>query len=274
MHLHHINLNTFRLSLCVSYVSLYFVTFRFVVGTGSIAGSIYCSVYLLSADLSFLQRFLFYWLHLLTLGYTSAESLSHAQLVRAELPSNGSSEPRSESFSKLSSHQIPHSLCTEGTTTARGLYAHLFFVLTHYAFGGVSALCVLFALSTPLRPRGRIGVFRRREGPPRQSISDTPFFRLWLFGLFSFMRRSLMPRGAACGSTFLVGPFSLLLDLRLRHCARLCAGSTCTGADGCAFPSATAWVFMHRIAYVIALDRLFRGVVLHPGDRTCFPGRD
>ena len=54
---------------------------------------------------------------------------------------------------------------TCGTTTAKGLYANIFFVLAHYAFGGVSAQCVLFALSTPLRLRGRIGVFRRREGP-------------------------------------------------------------------------------------------------------------
>ena len=40
-----------------------------------------------------------------------------------------------------------------------------------------------------------------------------------------------------------VDPLSLLLVLRLRSCARLCAGSTCTGADGCAFPSAIAGVF-------------------------------
>ena len=62
---------------------------------------------------------------------------------------------------------VSHSLSTFatcGTTAAKGLYANLFFVLTHYAFGGVSAQCVLLALSTPLRLRGRIGVFRRREG--------------------------------------------------------------------------------------------------------------
>ena len=114
---------------------------------------------------------------LLMLGLTSsAKSRSHAQLIRAELSSNGSSEPRSESFSKLSSHQIPHCLDIEGTTTAKGLYANLFFVLAHYAFGGVGAMCVLFALCTPLRPRGRIGVFRRREGPPRKPLSGIPFF--------------------------------------------------------------------------------------------------
>ena len=115
---------------------------------------------------------------MLTLGFTSAESHSHAQLIRAELSSNGLSEPRSESFSKLSSDQIPRCLDIEGTTTAKGLYANLFYVLTHYAFGGVSALCVLHALSTPLRSRGRTGVFRRREGPPRLPISGLPFFLL------------------------------------------------------------------------------------------------
>ena len=36
---------------------------------------------------------LFSWLRMLTLGFTCAESPSHAQLIRAELSSNGSSEP-------------------------------------------------------------------------------------------------------------------------------------------------------------------------------------
>ena len=76
---------------------------------------------------------------LLLLGLTSAKSRPHVQLIRAELPSKGSSEPLSESLSKLSSHQIPHSLGTEGYTTAKGLYAYSFFVLNHYAFGGVRA---------------------------------------------------------------------------------------------------------------------------------------
>ena len=67
---------------------------------------------------------------------------------------------------------------SEGSTTAKGLYANIVFVLSHYAFGGVSALRLLLALSTPLRPRGRTGVFRRREGPPRKSIPDIPFLLL------------------------------------------------------------------------------------------------
>ena len=162
----------------------------FVAGVGPIAGAIYYTGCLLLTHLfvlgfvlrvaSFFTLFYFVFilsvLVLLMLGLTSAKSRSHSQLIRAELSSNGSSEPRSESFSKLSSHQIPRCLVIEGTTTAKGLYANLVYVLTHYAFGSVGALCVLFALCTPLRPRGRIGVFRRREGPPRKSISDIPFF--------------------------------------------------------------------------------------------------
>ena len=67
-----------------------------------------------------------------------------------------------------------------------------------------------------------------------------------------------MPRSTACGSPFYVDPHSLRLVLRLLSRARLCARCTCTGADGCVFPSATAGVVQYRIAYFIALDFLFR----------------
>ena len=84
---------------------------------------------------------------------------------------------------------------SEGPLQLKGLYAKFFFVLYHYAFGCVGAQCVLFALSTPLRLRGRTGVFRRREGPPRLPVSGLPFFRLLLFGL-SFLRGVSSCRGA------------------------------------------------------------------------------
>ena len=156
-------------SFHVSCVSLY-----------SCGASIYALVSFCELRYSFSVLFggYFICLVLLLLGLTSAKSRPHVQLIRAEPPSNGSSEPPSQALSKLSSHQIPRCLVSEGTTTAKGLYANFYFVLTHYAFGGVSALCVLLALSTPLRPRGRMGVFRRREGPPRQPLSGTPFFCL------------------------------------------------------------------------------------------------
>ena len=118
----------------------------------------------------------------------------------------------------------------------------------------------------------------RRIPPPRGSSSQASLghpllLPLAVRPLFS-LRRILTPRCAACGSIFPVVPLSLLLVLRLPSCARLCARCTCTGADGCAFPSATAGVFQYRIAYVFALTRLFRGAFVYWVGRTCFPGRD
>ena len=117
-----------------------------------------------------------------------------------------------------------------------------------------------------------------RVPPPRGSSSPArlgppllPPLAVWPF---FFTRRFLMPRSAACGSTFYVDPHSLRLVLRLLSRPRLCARCTCTGADGCVFPSATAGVVQYRFAYFIALDFLFCGVFLYWGGRTCFPGRD
>ena len=199
-----------------------FVTIHIVVGAGSIAGTIYCSVYLFSTVLSFCRVYLFSWIRMLTLGFTCAESPSHAQLIRAELSSNGSSESRSESFSKLSSHQIPRCLDIEGTTTAKGLYANLFYVLTHYAFGGVSAVRALRAQHSTSTSGSN-----RRVPPPRGSSSPVhlghPLLPALAVGLFSCTRRFLTPRSAACGSTFPVGPLSLLQSLRHPSCGCLSA---------------------------------------------------
>ena len=113
-------------------------------------------------SLSVLSGGYFICLFLLLLGLTSAKSRRH-------VPSKGSSEPLSESLSKLSSHQIPHSLGSEGSTTAKGLYAYSFFVLNHYAFGGVreQALSV-FVLSTSTTESSR------RVPPPRGSRLAVP----------------------------------------------------------------------------------------------------
>ena len=104
----------------------------------------------------------------------------------------------------------------------------------------------------------------RRVPPPRGSSSPAPLGHPLLpalaLRLLSLTRRILTPRCAACGSTFPVGPLSLLLVLRLHHCARLCARCTSRGADGCVSPSAIAGVFWNRIRYLFAFDRLFRGV--------------
>ena len=64
------------------------------------------------------------------------------------------------------------------------------------------------------------------------------------------VRRQLMPRFAACGpvfgwvrSPFFVGYFFLVQPAYLR-------GVRPSGADGCAFPSAIDFVFVHRFLYV------------------------
>ena len=125
--------------------------------------------------------------------------------------------------------------------------------------------------STPLRLRGRTGVFRRREGcllagpsrtPPSSCSSCLPFL-LYEASPHAEVRR--MRIHASCGSA-LPSPASTSSFPE----SRLCARCTCTGADGCVFPSATAGDFMHRIAYVIALARLFRGAFVFWGGRDVF----
>ena len=154
---------------------------------------------------------------MLLLGLRSAKSRPHVQLIRAEPPSKGSSELPSDSLSKLSSHHIPHSPVSEGSTTAKGLYANFYFVLIHYAFGGVRAQCTVSVPRTQLSTS--TSGSNRRVPPPRGSSSPVhlghpllPPLAVWLF---SFTRLSLMPRGAARGSTFSVDQLSLLLVLRL-----------------------------------------------------------
>ena len=73
--------------------------------------------------------------------------IQFGRFLRAGLSSNGSFESLSDSPSNLSSHQIPRCFVSEGTTTAKGLYAYSFFVLNHYAFGGVCATSALRTLA-------------------------------------------------------------------------------------------------------------------------------
>ena len=161
----------------------------------------------------------------------SAKSRPHVQLIRAELPSNGSSEPPSESLSKLSSHQIPHSLGSEGSTTAKALYANSFFVLNHYAFGGVraQALSVLVLSTSTTESSWRVL-------PPRGSrlavpARDTLFVFLELARWSRTRRfhvRWIRCRRPVSGS----GPLTLRLCLRLHFCRRLHAVGTCSRASG------------------------------------------
>ena len=151
----------------------------------------------------------------------------------------GSSELPSESLSKLSSHQIPRlpfclslgTFATCGTTTAKGLYANSFFVLNHYAFGGVRAQALsVLVLSTSTTESSR------RVPPPRGSrlavpARDTPFVFLelarWL-RTRRFHARWIRCRRPVSGT----GPLTLRLCLRLHFCRRLCAVGTCSRASG------------------------------------------
>ena len=209
------------------------------------------------------------------LGLRSAKSRPQVQLIRAEPSSNGSSEPLSESLSKLSSHQIPHSPVPEGTTTAKGLYANFFFVLIHYAFGGVGAGCVSshsalhfdFGVEQACSAAARVLLASPSRTPPSSASSCLAFF---LYEAFPHAEGRCPRIHVFCGSAL---PSSG--STSSSSCVRLCAGTTCTGADGCVFPSATAGVFKYRIAYVIASClRLFRGAFFYLGGQTCFPGRD
>ena len=142
----------------------------------------------------------------------------------------GSSELPSFTLSKLSIRQVPRlhisiSMCasaTCGSTTAKGLYANLFYVLTHYAFGGVSAVRALRAQHSTSTSGSN-----RRVPPPRGSSSPVHLGHRLLpalaVGLLSCTRRFLTPRSAACGSTFPVGPLSLLHSLRHPSCGCLSA---------------------------------------------------
>ena len=112
-------------------------------------------------------------------------------------------------------------------------YLNIFFVLTHYAFGGVSPQCVLFALSTPLRLRGRIGVFRRRERSASQP-----------FSLGS-------PTSASRSLSSVRGFYSS------RGCRRLIR-------LGSVRPSSSSTCS--------SLSSLTRGEKVNPGVRMCFPG--
>ena len=143
---------------------------------------------------------LFSWLLLLTLGFASAKSHPHVQLIRAELSSNGSSEPPSESPSKLSSHQIPRCLRVplqlKGCTRTSSMFSPT-------TPSGASVLVLVLSTQHSTSTSGS----NRRVPPPRGSSSPVhlghpllPALAVWGF---SCTRRLLMPRCAACGSTLL-----------------------------------------------------------------------
>ena len=69
----------------------------------------------------------------------------------------------------------PHSIIS---TTTKGQSVKSVCAFFHYAFGSVMGHGLCYCPLPPLLPRGRMGVFRRREVPPRQPHSGIPFVRL------------------------------------------------------------------------------------------------
>ena len=96
--------------------------YYFLLGLSSIGASICVLVSFCGLRFSFSVLFggYFICLVLLLLGLMSAKSHPHVQLIRAELSSKSSYEPLSESLSKLSSHQIPRCLGSEGPLQLKG----------------------------------------------------------------------------------------------------------------------------------------------------------
>ena len=110
-------------------------------------------------------------------------------------------------------------------------------------------------LSSPLRPLGRAGVFRRREGPASQSLPGTPpsFF-------------SSLPAGYVRGVS-MSGGFAALLQASMR------GGYVFQGVRMC-FPGAIDTEFGHRNSYVLLTESLIHGNPVNRGVRTSVPGRD
>ena len=188
-----------------------------------------------------------------------------------------SSELPSVSLSKLTTHQFPRLLITRsmstfatcGSTAAKGLYANLFFVLVHYAFGGVKAPSISL-LESSTSTTGSTW----RVPPPRGSLLAA---RLWASpsgsssrSLF-FQTRLYLMRLAASGPVSRLGPLSLLHWVFLLRQVRLSTRSMGSGADGRAFPSVFDSEFGHRVWYVLFLVYMFHGVARFRGGRTCFP---
>ena len=197
---------------------------------------------------------------------------------------------------------------TRGTTTAKGLYENFIFKHNHFAFGGVKASST-FVLGLSTSTSGS----KRRVPPPRGSLLAA---RPWAIpsgssscSLVSLTRRHLVPRFAASGPGFRLGPLSLLrwvlhpspVRLSARRISIRAAGrvsrsrssttsqslldmpslfpgpfgfSTCPGAAGCVFLAALKFDVWNRILYVFLSAYKFRGVFSFRGVRTGFPGRD
>ena len=149
----------------------------------------------------------------------------------------------SDSLSKLSSHQIPHCLLLEGTTTAKGLYGKSDFEFNHYAFGSVCATSALCTLALHFG----FGADQACSAAARVTSS------LPISGLPFVLRVVLRPPPSLRGVTSLRGappadprpeavhsPFVIVYVVFLP--VPLSASWIATGADGTCFPSAFEYV--------------------------------
>ena len=211
---------------------------------------------------------------LLLFGLESSESHRRVQLIRAELSSKSSSERLSESPSKLSSHQIPRCLESEGPLQLKGCTrtSSLFSPTTPSgasllgAFFSHSALHFDFGVKQSCSSAARVLLASPSRASPSFASSHSAFLPYEAFPHAEERRPRIR---ASCGSALpSSGPTSSFLSSSMRM------QYTCSGAVGRVFPTAIADVFQNRTAYFIALARLFRGAFFYRGGRTCFPGRD
>ena len=100
--------------------------------------------------------------------------------------------------------------------------------------------------------------------PPRQSISDNPFFLLYLFG-FPLVRGVSSRRGAPPADPRSSGSaFPTRTSTTSFSCSSMRAMYMYRGGRMC-FPVRDSGDFMHRIAYVITLDPFVPRSRLAPG---------
>ena len=129
-------------------------------------------------------------------------------------------------------------------------------------------------LCSPLRPRGRAGVFRRSKSPASQFLLGTPpsfFSRLSFACVRVVLPRpvdSLPPTRLWCGSASPTSlPTSSLLQASMR------GGYVFQGVRTC-FPGAIDTEFGHRISYVFLAESPIHRDPVNLGVRKSFPRRD
>ena len=194
------------------------------------------------------------------------------RILRAEPSSNGSSDPPSDSPSELSSHQIPRRLRVP--LQLKGCTRTSYFEFTHYAFGGVCAMSALCTLALHFgfgAEQACSAAARVTSSPVHLGQPLLPALAVWVS---SCTRRLLTPRCAACGSTlqwvcFPFKGFYVILPVLVYARDIRVPGRTDVFSRPRQRGSSCIALRMSSL-----LTRLFRGVVWHPGDRTCFPGRD